>query len=455
MKNRITVLAPIVVALACSALAPVAHATPPAKSEDRGNGNSAAEAVQALNLSTTGSSNTAHGWFSLFSNTTGSFNTADGFQALYSNTGGTDNTAYGFQALYNNTGDLDLENASFNTALGYQALYRNSGDVSRIRAGSFNTAIGHQALYSNIGTGSEYGSYNTAIGYQALYSNTISGGNTAIGYQALYSNVVDSPIEANTAMGYQALQANTTGVNNTATGWLALANTTTGYSNTAMGDYALGLNTTGSNNTAIGHVALEKNTTGSQNTALGENAGYNVTTANNVICIGSEVHGDNVDNTTWIGNVYGVFPVGGTTAPVVVSDTGQLGSLASSQRFKKDIRTMQNASEAVFSLRPITFHYKNDGRQTPQFGLIAEEVAKVDPALVLPDKNGKPYTVRYEAVNVMLLNEFLKEHKKVEELEGMVASLATTVKEQSTQIEKVSEQLAITRPRQRVVANDR
>jgi trimeric autotransporter adhesin len=441
MKNGSTVLATIVIVLVFSAPAPVAQATPPPKPEDRGNGNSAAENVQALNLSTTGSDNTAHGWFSLFSNTSGSANTADGFQALYSNTDGGDNTAYGFQALYSNAGSFDSEAGSFNTALGYQALYSNSGDIFHHLQGSFNTAVGYQALYSNtIGQEQGAGSLSTAVGYQALYSNTTAGGNTAIGYQALHSN--------------------TTSDGNTAVGEFALANTT-GYSNTAMGDVALGENSTGANNTAIGHVALERCTTGSRNTALGENGGYNVTTANNVICIGSEVHGDNVDNSTWIGNIYGVTTLSGTTAPVVVSDTGQLGTVTSSERFKKDIRTIQNASEAILSLRPVSFHYKSDAKNIPHFGLIAEEVAKVNPALVVLDKDGKPYTVRYDQVNAMLLNEFLKEHRKVEEqgatiaeLKKEIASITTTMKTQDAKIQKVSAQVELNKPAGQMVVNN-
>jgi len=144
-----------------------------------------------------------------------------------------------------------------------------------------------------------------------------------------------------------------------------------------------------------------------------------VTTVANVICIGSD--GANVNNTTWIGNVYGVTTQSGTTAPVIVSDTGQLGTVASSERFKKDIAAMEKASEAILSLRPVTFHYKSDTKEAPQFGLIAEEVAKVNPALVLPDKEGKPYTVRYDAVNAMLLNEFLKEHRAVQEQGAIIA----------------------------------
>src|SRR5207248_2592900 len=162
-------------------------------------------------------------------------------------------------------------------------------------------------------------------------------------------------------------------------------------------------------NTALGYGALFTNTSGSNNTALGAFAGKGVTTANNVICIGNGILGGNVNSSTWIGNIYGVTPQSGNTAPVVISDGGQLGTVASSERFKKDIATMDKVSEIILSLRPVTFHYKIDARQTPQFGLIAEEVAKVNPALVLPDKEGKPYTVRYDAVNAMLLNEFLKE----------------------------------------------
>jgi len=148
------------------------------------------------------------------------------------------------------------------------------------------------------------------------------------------------------------------------------------------------------------------------NLALGIDAGNQVSAASNVIAIGHTAA--DVSETTWIGNVFGVTTQSGTTAPVVVSDTGQLGTVASSERFKKDIATMEKTSEAILALRPVTFHYKSDTRETPQFGLVAEEVAKVDPALVLPDKEGKPYTVRYEAVNAMLLNEFIKARRQID-----------------------------------------
>jgi hypothetical protein len=244
-----------------------------------------------------------------------------------------------------------------------------------------------------------------------------------------------------------ALLSNTTGQNNTASGYQALYSNTTGNYNTADGLDALFSNTTGSNNTAYGLLALISSTTGSGNTAIGASAGTAINTADNVTCIGAGVSGMDVSSTTWIGNVYDVTTQSGTTAPVVVSDGGQLGIVASSQRFKKDIATMEKASEGILSLRPVTFHYKSDTKGTPQFGLIAEEVAKVNPALALFDKEGKPYTVRYDAVNAMLLNEFLKEHRKVEKLEATVATLVTTVKEQAEQIEKVSAQLQMRQPR--------
>src|SRR5207244_13570514 len=178
--------------------------------------------------------------------------------------------------------------------------------------------------------------------------------------------------------------------------------------------------------------------TGLGNTAICYGAGSNVSTANGVICIGH--NGQNVTATTWIENVYGDTTQSGTTAPVIVSDDGQLGTIASSERFKKDIATMDNASEAILSLRPVTFHYKTDTKDTPQFGLIAEEVAKVNPALVLPDKEGKPNTVRYDAVNAMLLNEFLKEHRTVQELMSTVAKQQAIIAQQQKDFQATAEQ---------------
>ena len=349
------------------------------------------------------------------------FATAEGCDALRLLTPGTGNTALGWRSLFSNT------DGSFNTGVGGGALALNNADS--------NTAVGAVTLLLNT-TGAE----NTAIGTEALEFNDTGDENTAIGSFALFHN---STGRSNTAIGRAALSANTTANDNTAVGFDALFNNTAGFGNMA-----------------VGSVALFNNIAGSNNTALGAGAGNGVTTASNVICIGANVAGADVSDTTWIGGVYGVTTQSGTTAPVIVSDTGQLGTVASSERFKKDIAAMDEASEAILSLRPVTFHYKTDTMGTPQFGLIAEEVAKLNPALVLPDKEGKPYTVRYDAVNAMLLNEFLKEHRKNEEQGRDIQEQKATIARQQKQIEaltaglqKVTAQLEANKPAPQVVNN--
>ena len=315
--------------------------------------------------------------------------------------------------------------------------------------GGYNTAIGWVSLKNTTSW------FNTAVGAGTLYANSFGGNNTAIGVAALLNNTSGSD---NTANGSFALQNNATGNFNTAVGSVALANNdTTGnglaVDNTAVGFAALYWNTDGFQNTAIGVNALS-NSTGNDNTALGNGACVSVTTASGVICIGSGVVGADVSNTTWIGNVYGVTTQNTTTAPVVVSADGQLGTVPSSERFKKDIATMNKASEAILSLRPVTFHYKRDTKGTPQFGLIAEEVAKVNPALVLPDKDGKPYTVRYDSVNAMLLNEFIKEHQKVQRLEAALSAINERLDAQGAKIEKVNARVELTKPSPQTVLNN-
>ena len=324
---------------------------------------------------------------------------------------------------------------------------------AQVEFGNGNTAAGNNALGSLAN-----GARNTALGAGALFSLTTTDNNTAIGWRALRENRGDD----NTATGAGALSSNTIGDSNTAVGWQALFENTTGTSNTAIGNGALEMNTDGAFNTAIGEGALANNMSGQNNTAIGERAlrfstgvdntalgtevGNNVTTASNVICIGANVGGANVSGTTWIGGVFGVTPQNGTTAPVVVSNAGQLGTVASSERFKKDIATMDKASEIILSLRPVTFHYKSDAKETPQFGLIAEEVAKVNPALVLPDKEGKPYTVRYDQVNAMLLNEFLKARRQIDAQQKQIDALTAG-------LQKVSAQLEVNKPAPQVVNN--
>ena len=372
-------------------------------------------------------------------------NTAEGTNALFHLSSGVSNTALGAQALYQDT------TGGSNTGTGFQALFSNT-------IGGQNTASGAFSLFSNL-----QGLGNTADGYKALVWNTSGSFNTAVGAQALWRSTIG---DNNTAIGAGALTYNTTAGVNTGIGSNALEHNTSGNGNTATGYAACDRNSTGGENTATGHLALYLNASGSNNLALGASAGMHVITADNVICIGANVAGDDVSNSTWLGNIYGVTTQNGTTAPVVVSADGQLGTVASSERFKKDIATMDKASDAILSLRPVTFHYKTDSNGTPQFGLIAEEVARVNPVLVLPDKEGKPYTVRYDAVNAMLLNEFLKEHRKVDEQQATIAELKKELEanaaRQQKQIEtltaglqKVSAQLEVSNAAARtVLSND-
>ncbi len=242
-------------------------------------------------------------------------------------------------------------------------------------------------------------------------------------------------------------------MSNTANGAAALFSNTTGNNNTATGFQALRFNTTGSNNTANGFQALS-NSTGFNNVAVGDGAGSGVTNANNVICIGAFLSGLNENNSCFISNIFGAR-VGGNAVPVSIDSTGKLGTFTSSRRFKKEIKPMDKVSEAILSLKPVTFHYKTDKTNTAQFGLIAEEVAGVNPDLVVRDKEGEIYTVRYDAVNAMLLNEFLKEHKTMQELKKEIAVLTARLKAQDSKIEKVSDQIQLSKCAPRLAHNSR
>ena len=373
--------------------------------------------------------NTAEGTHALFSLTTGEFNTGLGWLALQSNTRGNYNTAAGAGALFSNRASEQ------NTATGAGALFNC--------VGNHNTANGAFALYTN-----SIGSGNTAIGSNALYSNTQAYANTAIGYQALLNN--DAP--GNTAIGFDALYANTKGWENTAIGYFALTN-----------------NTTGGFNTVIGEGALSNNTTGSENIALGDSAGFLLDPgANFNIVIGNDGQsGDastiRIGNTNhtraFIAGIRGVTTENMDAVPVLIDSTGQLGTMSSSR-----IKPMDKASEAILALDPVTFQYKSDNTNRREFGLIAEEVAEVNRDLVVRDENGEIYTVRYEAVNAMLLNEFLKEHRKVEEQQATItqlkkdfgttiAQLTARLDEQAAQIQKVSAQLEASKPAPQVVNN--
>ena len=424
----------LTLALTCLALSSSVFAVSPAPDGGYA-GDNTAEGDFALQSLTSGATNTAVGHAALYSDTIGSGNTVTGYQALFSNISGGANTAIGFEALYNDTADA-------NTAIGIYALTRNT-------SGTSNTATGGSALASN-----KTGSGNTANGDEALFNNTASL-NTASGSTALYSNTSGSD---NTANGYAALHSNQTGNDNTATGADALYSNTSGSFNTANGDAALVNNTSANNNTAVGFAALQRNISGHDNTAegfqaannaigsnnvaVGSNAGGNLTTGSNNIDIGANVLGNageantirigkqGTQKATFIAGISGV-PVTGST--VVVNASGKLGVATSSARFKQAIKPMDKASEAILALKPVSFRYKSeiDPEGIPQFGLIAEEVEKVNPDLVGRDENGKVNTVRYEAVNAMLLNEFLKAHRDVQELKATVA-------EQRKQIETLA-----------------
>jgi len=441
--------------------------------------------------------NTAEGTDALFSLTTGVENTAVGFQALYSGTDIFHSTAVGFQALTNSTqGD--------NTGVGWHALFSNGlgyantafgVDVMGLNdTGSFNTAAGFTALLHN------NGDYNTAYGAQALYSNTTGETNTALGYQALYNNTTGG----NTAVGFQALLINTVGSRNVALGVAALLGLTGGDSNTAVGNVSLGNGESVNFNTALGRRALGR-TQGDQNTGLGFFAGSNLNDdgTNNIyignvgpVPIGTESNtiriGTQTATVATLGNppaeshampahtaifIAGITGTAVTGRPVMIDTNGRLGTAPSSARFKEEIKPMDKASKAILALKPVTFRYKKevDAERTPQFGLVAEEVEKVNPDLVARDEQGKPYTVRYEAVNAMLLNEFLKEHRQVQEQgatitelksiaakqetisaqqEREIKALAATLREQASQIQKVSAQLELEKaPAQTVVNN--
>jgi Chaperone of endosialidase len=398
----------IAFSLACFALSPRAQAVVPPP--DGGYpGNNTAEGQNALLSLTTGVNNTAVGWFSLKSNRNGQLNTAVGAGTLFS-----------------------MVHASRNTAIGGAALFSDTN-------GEGNTGVGALALWSNT-----TGGFNTALGDYALVSNTVGFGNTAVGASALVNNNTGN---VNIAIGDLALYSNFTGGGNTAVGEQALSDNQSGNVNIALG-YAAGTRITGSSNIVIGNIGL-----------AGES---------NTIRIGGDVFGYGPQTAAFIAGISGTAVMGDA---VVVDANGQLGTVASSARFKKNIKPMDKTSEAILALKPVSFQYRSDSKGTPQFGLIAEEVAKVNPDLVVRNRNGEICSVRYEAVNAMLLNEFLKEHKMIEKQETTITRLtkdfqtvstqqrneiqllSAQLKEQAAQIQKVSAQLEASKPAPQVVNN--
>jgi hypothetical protein len=415
------------------------------------------------------------------------FTTAEGCQALRSLTGGSANTALGWRSLYSAT------DASFNTGIGAGALVLNTGDS--------NTAVGAAALLLN-----SIGTQSVAVGGAALVFNNADD-NTAVGFEALNSNVA---AVTNVAVGTFAGQNNDSSGNGTAD------------FNTAVGGFALRDNVNGTRNTAVGAGALEPMLGGNDNTAVGELAGSNYTgTESNNVCIGSGTEGtagesnairigdastsggiDVVTNgplanaiaigsglstqgisiltllgfgsvsianglqttngasTCFVGGIFNQTPVAGSHAVVVGPNNQLADATLSSRRFKKDIAPIDKLSEGILALKPVTFHWKSDNTNEPEFGLVAEEVAEVNLDWITRNPQGEVTGVRYETIPVLLLNEFLKEHKKVEEQQASISHLKSEMqtmvaqlKEQAAQIQKVSAQLEVSKTAPQVVAN--
>jgi hypothetical protein len=335
-----------------------------------------------------------------------------------------ENTAEGEDALFSQTDPRIFGN----TALGFQTTYSTTG-------GSENTAIGAEAMHDNY-----EGDDNVAVGWKALRGNLTGSGNIAIGPDAMAHNTTGSD---NVAIGNDALLLNTTEYGNVAIGNFA-AYGVTGTDNVAVGDRTLANTIEGDFNTALGYAALTY-CSGSYNTAVGVVAGVQLTTGSHNIDIGNQGQASD-DRTIRIGNtetqkrafiagIRGATVADGVT--VMIGSDGRLGTTTSSTRYKEAIKPMDKESGAILSLTPVSFRYKKDldPKGIPQFGLVAEDVAKVDPDLVAKDEEGKPYTVRYEAVNAMLLNEFLKEHKKVEEQTSKIERLENQLQQVTARLD--------------------
>jgi len=404
-------------------------------------------------------------------------NTADGQGALGSLTTGLYNSAFGFLSV------LSLSDANFDTGVGAGALLVDNGGE--------NTAVGAGALFSNT-TGSD----NTAVGAFALFNSTTAGLNVAVGDSALVSfNGTTAFDGANTALGSIALSAETSGEENVAVGRRALESLVSGSNNVAVG-WRAGDNYTGgeTNNICIGSGT--GGTAGESNAIrIGDSASsggidvINNSTLANVVTIGPGLSTQGITILTLLGfgnvsignglqtttgastcNIGGIFnqtPPAGSHLVTVGPNNQLADATLSSRRFKKDIAPIDKISEGILALRPVTFHWKTDNTNEPEFGLVAEEVAEVNLEWITRNPQGEISGVRYETIPILLLNEFLKEHKKVEEQQANIAELKSTVaqqqkgmevltaqlKEQAAQIQKVSAQLEVNKPASKVVVN--
>jgi hypothetical protein len=418
LRNSLTLLLCAVAALVALPAAKAVNPPP-----DGGYpGNTTAEGNLALNFLTSGTSNTALGYKALFSDTTGYNNTATGSGALRDNQDGWDNTATGVNALFHNTSGIQ------NAAFGFAALQNNTD-------GNFNTAVGLVAL-----SGNQTGDTNTAVGWAAL-ANSTGNSNTAAGGGALTSNKGGG---GNTGIGVAALSGNVSGSFNAATGMQSLYKNVTGFFNTACGYQSLFNMTGGVGNIALGSSAGVKLVTGNSNIYI---ANQGVAQEDKTIRIGA------AQTQTFVAGISGVA----VTGPAVhVTGSGQLGIIPSSERFKVAIKSMDKSSEVILNLKPVSFHYKEDldPDKVPQFGLVAEEVEKVNPDLVVHDDSGKPFTVRYEAVNAMLLNEFLKEHRKNAEQQATIERQQKQIDALTAGLQKVTARVESSQTASRIVSGN-
>jgi hypothetical protein len=391
--HQFSLLALLVLMLAGAAFAQVPSTNDMSTTDGNSNTGMGTGALGGPAATNGGIENTAAGYGALKANTSGgNFNSAFGDGALASNTTGTENTALGGATLSNVT------TASDNTAVGFEALFGNTGD--------YNTATGANALFDN-----HTGVNNTASGYSALFSNTSGGSNTASGYEALYSN-------------------------------------TTGGNNTASGQQALQSNTTGSQNTAVGFTALQASTTGNGNIAVGFQAGMDLTTGSHNIDIGNKGSGAE-SGTIRIGLaanqkatfIAGIFGTSLTGSAVVVNSNGKLGVTASAERYKTDVAPIGSDTGKLNQLRPVSFKLKSDATGTRQYGLIAEEVAKVYPELVIRDGKGRIYGVRYDELAPMLLNEMQTQQTQTKKTIEAQASEILELKQEVAELNDLKQQM--------------
>ena len=390
---------------------------------------------------TNGILNTFVGYQAGYTNTTGNYNTFVGYQSGYNNTTGANNTFYGVNTGTSNVGGHDNtfsgESAGNTNAGGSDNTFIGSGAGFTSTNGSYNTFLGHQAGYSATNA-----SYNTFLGEESGYTTTSGAQNTFTGFGVGYYNTTGS---YNTYSGYYAGVSNTTGHDNTFTGWEAGYSNATGVGNAFYGEGA-GNNSRASYNLFYGYYSGTHNSTGNNDIYVG-NLGPDSGTESNAIRIGGDIGtGYGAQTAAYVAGIYQESVDAGTGVAVVVDANGKLGTMLSSRRFKDNIRDMGDSTNGLMKLRPVTFLYKpeyGNGDRTVQYGLIAEEVANVYPELVSYDKEGKPFTVRYQYLAAMLLNEVQKQYRRAEQQSEVVETQQQQLAAQAQEIESLKQQLQV------------